>query len=182
MTQHQSTAALVQAELLPCCSVLLCKTCSQHACATATTPLDMWSPLRCAANTLMKACCSYSCAMTQHQCPATVFLATSNHHCPVLLCITGVLQACVRADTPAKTCSPYSSAMTQHHCTFSAEPSVSRTALVLPQGCQDHWRLVEVMHVHICTETHVSRTALALPQLTQMHQRDATCRKSAARG
>ena len=40
------------------------------------------------ANTLMKICCSYSCAVTQHQCTATLFSAHNNHHCPVLLCKT----------------------------------------------------------------------------------------------
>ena len=64
--QHQITAALVEAEQLPCCSVLLCKT------ATAITPMEF--------------CSSYSCAMTHHQCTATLFLAKCYSHYPVLLC------------------------------------------------------------------------------------------------
>jgi len=45
-----------QAKQLPCCSLLLCTTGSQHACATAITPMEI--------------CTSYRCAVMQHQCTA----------------------------------------------------------------------------------------------------------------
>ena len=38
------------------------------------------------------------------QCTATLILAKSNHHWPVLLCNTGCQQACVTANTPMKIC------------------------------------------------------------------------------
>jgi len=97
------------------CPVLLCKTGCQQAYVSANTP--------------METCCSYNCAVTQHQCTATLFLATSNHHCPVLLCI----QLCsvptpvhckqahslhsVTVFTPMQTCSSYKCAVRQHQCT-----------------------------------------------------------------
>ena len=56
--QHQSTAALVKAEKLSHCSVLLCGTGSQHAYATGTTPVEI--------------CCSYRCAVMQHQSTAAL--------------------------------------------------------------------------------------------------------------
>ena len=45
--QHQSTAALSRAEKLPHCSVLLCKTGSQHDCVTAITPMEVCSSYCC---------------------------------------------------------------------------------------------------------------------------------------
>ena len=56
--QHQSTAALVRAEKLPHCSLLLCKTGPQHACATAVTPMEI--------------CSSYRGAVMQHQSTAAL--------------------------------------------------------------------------------------------------------------
>ena len=58
VTQHQCTAALLRAKCTPqqCilnCFVLLGKTSSQHACFTA--------------DTAVKICSSYRCAMSQHQ-------------------------------------------------------------------------------------------------------------------
>ena len=50
------------------CSLLLCKTGLQQACITAITP--------------MKICWSYSCAVTHHQCTATLVLeCTPTAHC-----------------------------------------------------------------------------------------------------
>ena len=57
------------------------QTCSQHACVTAITP--------------MKICCSYKCAVTQHQCTAALVWAKCISHCTVLLCKTGSQHACV---------------------------------------------------------------------------------------
>ena len=79
VTQHQCTATLFLAKSNPHCSVLLCKTGSQHACATAVTPMEIWS--------------LYSCAVTQHQCSAALFRAKCNPHCSVLLCNEGSQQA-----------------------------------------------------------------------------------------
>ena len=52
---------------------------TQHACVTVNTP--------------MKVCCSYKCAVTQHQCTAALALAECIPHCPVLLCKTVSQQA-----------------------------------------------------------------------------------------
>jgi len=59
--QHHCTAALVRAEQLAHCSVLLCKTGSQHACANAVTPMEIWS--------------SYRFAVMQHHCTAALVKA-----------------------------------------------------------------------------------------------------------
>ncbi len=62
----------------PHCSVLLCKTGSKQALTAITT---------------MKICCSYRCAVTQHQCTALLFFAKCCAHSSVLLCKTGSQQA-----------------------------------------------------------------------------------------
>ncbi len=70
--QHQCTAALVKAEQLSHCSVLLCKTGSQQPCATAIT--------------LMEVCSLYRCALMQHLCTAALVKAEQLACCSVLLC------------------------------------------------------------------------------------------------
>ena len=59
--------------------MLLCKTGSQHACATAITPMEI--------------CSSNRCAVSQHQCTAARFRAKCSPRCSVLLCKTGSQQA-----------------------------------------------------------------------------------------
>ncbi len=104
---------------IPYCSVLLCKTGSQHACVTAVAPTDI--------------CSSYRCAVTQHQrssiqgkmhsllfSPALqnrFALGKMHSHCSVLLCKTALQHACVTAVTPVNICSSYRCAVTQHQCT-----------------------------------------------------------------
>ena len=53
------------------CSGLLCRTGSQHICVTALTPTEI--------------CSSYRCAVTHHQCTATLPWAKCTPHCSVLL-------------------------------------------------------------------------------------------------
>ena len=103
MMQHQCTAALVRAEQLPHCSVLLCKTGSQQPCATANTPMEM--------------CSSYRCAMMQTQMHCSTGQGRTASHCSVLLCKTGSQQPCATAITPMEICSSYRCAMMQHKCT-----------------------------------------------------------------
>jgi len=79
VTQHQCTAALFRAKCIFHCSMLLCKTESQHACVTAVTPKEI--------------CSSYRCAVSQHQCTAAQFRAKCSPHYSVLLCKTGSQQA-----------------------------------------------------------------------------------------
>ncbi len=84
----------------PCTATLFCQE-PQLSSAAVQNRL----PAGCATTiTPVKACCSYSCAVTQHQCIATLFLAESNHRCPRLLCKIGCQQACVTANTPVKIC------------------------------------------------------------------------------
>ena len=45
--------------------------------------------------TLTKICCSYRCAVTQHQCTALLFFAKCNAHSSVPICKTGLQQACM---------------------------------------------------------------------------------------
>ena len=62
-------------------------------------------------------CCSYRCAVTQHQCTATMVKANCISHCLMLLCKTGSLQACVTSMTPMDICCSFTCAVTQHQCT-----------------------------------------------------------------
>ena len=62
-----------------CCSVLLCKTGSQHACPTAITP--------------METCSTYRCALMHHQSTAALVKAEQLPCCSVLLCKAGSQQA-----------------------------------------------------------------------------------------
>ena len=103
LMQHLCTAALVKAEQLSHCSVLLCKTGSQHDCATALT--------------LMEICSSYRCALKQHQCTATLVKAEELACCSVLLCKTGSQHDYATAVTPMEICSSYRCAVMQHQCT-----------------------------------------------------------------
>ncbi len=59
-----------------CCSA---KQTHSRQCFTANTLMEIWS--------------SYRCAVTQHQCTATPFLAKGIPHCSVLLCKTDSQQA-----------------------------------------------------------------------------------------
>ena len=68
------------------------------------------------ANTPVKICSSYRCALTQHHCTATPLLAKCVPHCSMLLCKTGSQQACVIAITLVKVCSSYRCAVTQQQC------------------------------------------------------------------
>ena len=52
----------------------------------------------------MKNCSSYTCAVTQRQCTATLFRAKCIPHFSVLLCKTGSQQVCVRAAIPMEIC------------------------------------------------------------------------------
>ena len=55
---------------LPQCTVLLCNTGWQQACASAITPVEIHTAI-----TPMKICCSYRSAVPPHQCTAVQFLA-----------------------------------------------------------------------------------------------------------
>jgi len=88
-----------------------CNTGSQQCCISAVTPMEI--------------CSAYRCAVTQHQCTATLFLAKSNLHCSVLLCKTGSQQCCVSAVTPMEIGSLYRCAVTQHQSTAALFLKVS---------------------------------------------------------
>ena len=64
--------------------MLLCKPGSQHACATAITPMESGSLHR--------------CAVMQEQCTAELMSAKQLPHCSVLLCKTGSQHACATAN------------------------------------------------------------------------------------
>ena len=85
---HKSTAALVLANCIPHCPMLLCKTGSQHACVTAITPTEI--------------CCSHKCAVIHHKSTAALVLAIAFHTVQMLLCKTGSQHACVTAITPMR--------------------------------------------------------------------------------
>ncbi len=70
-----------------------CKTGSQHACATANTPMEI--------------CTSCRCAVIQHQFTAALVKAEKLPHCSVLHCKTGSQHACATANTSEEICSTY---------------------------------------------------------------------------
>ena len=101
--QLKCTAALVWAECIPHCSVLLCKTDSQQTWVIAISPMEIRS--------------SYRCAVVQLKCTAALIKAKCISHWSVVLCKTGSQQACVTAIAPTDICSPYRCAVGQLKCT-----------------------------------------------------------------
>ncbi len=103
-----------------CCAKQVC----QQACVNTNTPVKTY--------------CSYNCAVTQHQCTATLFLAkaiTTVQCC----CSKQVASRCVTAHTPIKTYCSYSCAVTQHQCTatlFLAKSNLHCPVLLCKRGCQ----------------------------------------------
>ena len=91
VSRLECTAALVWAECMPHCSLLLCKTGSQLACFTAITPMEI--------------CSSFRGAVGQLNCTAAQAWAECMPHCSLLLCKTGSQQACATAITPMEVCS-----------------------------------------------------------------------------
>ncbi len=77
MSQQQYSAALLRAQCISHCSVLLCKTGSQHACVTGNTPVKIH--------------CLKRSAMSQHQYFAALLRTKLIPHCSVLLCKTGLV-------------------------------------------------------------------------------------------
>jgi len=105
----------------------------------------------------MKTCCSYSCAMTEHHCIATVFLPKSNHHCPVLQCKIGCQQACLSPNTPMKTCCSYSCAVTQHQCMFLPESNHHCPVLLCKTGSQQavfhcSYTYGDLLYIQVCSD------------------------------
>ncbi len=117
-----------QAKQLPCCSVLLCRTGSQHACAIANTPMEI--------------CTSYRCEVMQHQCTATLTLVKCIYHCPVLLYKTGSQHACATAISPVELCSLYRCAVMQHQSTAEMVRPNSFPAVHCCSAQQAHSMLV----------------------------------------
>ncbi len=144
--QHQCTAALVRAKELPCCSVLLCKTGSQHACAIANTPVEL--------------CSLYRCAVMQHQSTVAMVRAKQLPCCSMLLCKTGSQHACAIANTPMEICFSYRCAVMQHqspaalvrahklpHCSNLLCKTGSQQAL-----CQCNYTLGDLLFIHVCSD------------------------------
>jgi len=136
------------------CSVLLCKTGLHQACIPVNTPVKNSS--------------SYRCAVTQHQCTATLFRAKCSAHCSVLLYNTGLQQACITALTPMKLCSSCRCAMTQHQCTATlfrtkcslhvwAECSPHCSVLLCKRGsqqavCHCSYTYGDLLFIQVCSE------------------------------
>jgi len=75
--------------------------CSRH-CVTANTP--------------KKICCSYNCAVTEHQCSAALLTTRCIPHCSVLLAKQAHTRHCFTAITPVEVCPSYRCAVTLHQC------------------------------------------------------------------
>ena len=127
--QQKCTAALVWAKYISHCSVLTCKTGSQHVCVTAITPMEICSP--------------YRCAVSQQKCTAALVWAKYISHCSVLLCKPGSQQLGVTAFLPREICSSYRFAVRQQKCTAA----LLQTAFPTVQCCsanQAHSMLVSL--------------------------------------
>ena len=138
-TQHQCTTALVRAKRLPHYLVLLCKTGSQHACATAVTPMEICCSYRCTATFFFcKKQCPHLSAALQDRLAAGLYHCNYTHeemvfiqgysdptlvHCNILLC--------------KKQCPQLSAALQDrlaaglHHCNCTHED------LLFTQVCSD---------------------------------------------
>ncbi len=98
-THPSSTEALLRAKCISHCSEVLLKADCRTVLSKSPSPLSsaaMQNRLPtglCQCKYTVKTCGSYSCAVTQHQCTATLFLAKCSPHCSVLLCTTGSQQA-----------------------------------------------------------------------------------------
>ena len=174
--QHQSTAALVKAEQLSYCSVLLCKTGSQHDCSTAVTPMEI--------------CSSYMCALMQHLCTAALAKAEQLSHCSVLLCKTGSQQPCATAITPTEICSSYNCAVMQHLCTAALVKAeqLSHCSVLLCKNrltaalCHCSYTYGDLLFIHVCTDatlmhcsTGQGRTAFSLFCAALQNRLTAAC-------
>ena len=142
--QDICTAALVRAKQLSHCSVLLCKIASQHACATAITPMEI--------------CPSYRCALMQDICTAALVRAKQLSHCSVLLCKPASQHACATAIAPMEICPSYRRALMQDQCTaavvktafplFSAALQTSLTAAL----CHCNHTYGDLPFIQVCTD------------------------------
>jgi len=132
--KYQCTAGLVRAKQLPCCSVLLCKAGSQHACAIAITPMEN--------------CSSFRCAVMQHQSTAETVKAKQLPCCSVLLCKTGSQHARAAAITPMEICYLYRYAVMQHQSTAEMVRPNSFPAVQCSSAKQDHSMLVP-LQIHL---------------------------------
>ena len=140
----------------PLSSAAVCKTGCQQACVSSNTPVEI--------------CCSYSCAMIQHQCTATHLGKKQSPLSSVAVCKTGCQQACVSANTPVEICCSCSCAMTHDKCTatlFLAKSS--HHCPVLLYAKQVHSKLsvpaitpVEICSSYSCAMTHHKCTAALL--------------------
>ena len=103
-------------------------------------------------------------AVTQHQKTATVFSAKCIPQCSLLLCKTGLQQACITAITPVKICSLYRCAVTHHQGTatlFRAKCSPHCSLLLcktgLQQACITAITPVKICSSYRCAVTHDQR-------------------------
>ncbi len=108
----------------------------------------------------MEICSSYSCAVIQHKCSATLFLAKSNPHYSVLLCKTGSQQGCVSAITPMEICSSYRCAVTVHQSTaalFRAKCNPHCSVLLFKTGpqqalCHCSYTYGDLLFIQVCSD------------------------------
>ncbi len=178
--QHQSTAVLVRTNSFPavqCCSAIEansmlvslqfafiqvcsdptpvhCKTffCRMHFPLLSAALQDRLAAGLNHCDDTHAGCSSYRCAVTQHQCNATLFFARCSPHCSVLLCKTGLQQACITVISPMKVCRSYRSAVTQHQCTTTL-PACCEPVL---QSSTEQWGLHFALNraaVHWCRVT-----------------------------
>ena len=153
--QDICTAALVRAKQLSHCSVLLCKIASQHACATAITPMEL--------------CPSYRCALMQDICTAALVRAKQLPHCSVLLCKPASQHACATAITYGDLpCIQVCSDSNPMHCStgqgktasrqFSAALQTSLTACL----CHCNHTYGDLPFIQVCKPNALMQTASPL--------------------
>ena len=120
------------------CITVLCKMQCTQCCSATALQVHCYTCMT--AITPMKLCCSYRCAVNQHQCTASLLFAKCSH--PLLSAalqdrLAAGMYHCITAVTPTKLCWSYRCAVTQHQCTatlFFAKCSAHSSVLLCKTG------------------------------------------------
>jgi len=108
-------------------------------------------------------CCSYGCAMNQHQCTATLLGKKQSPRSKAAVCNTSCQQGCVSTETPVEICCSYGCAMNQHQCTATLFLAKAVTTVLcccmqnrLPAGmCQFKYTCGDLLLIQLCNRGRV---------------------------
>ena len=107
-----------------------------------------------------KICCSYRCAVNQHQCTAALVLAKCSPHCSASA-KQGHSMHCVTVITPMKICCSYRYALSQHQCTAAlvlAKCNPHCSVLLCKTGSQHapyhcNYTCAALLFIQVCSES-----------------------------